>query len=204
VGPCAWRSRRAYLLATSGWVETWRLSRNYSVAVATQYGTASEATGSSSRCSTTLFDKTKRFRTHFDPVATDPRSDFVLRTVGGISNCIGTEFYQRITLSIRIVSRRLPLPELTTDSATKHFSPVAIALSTLEKRGAVGTHARARKPFELITGAFRFVFHVVLAQTQFTLNRSSPATSLLLLQPRCVPLHNPVWELRKVWSLSAF
>jgi len=137
-------------------------------------------------------------------VATAPGSDFVLRTVGGISNCIGTEFYQRITLSIRIVSRRLPLPELTTDSTTKHFSPVAIALSTLEKRGAVGTHARARKPFELITGAFRFVFHVVLAQTQFTLNRSSPSTSLLLLQPRCVPLHNPVWELRKVWSLSAF
>ena len=35
----------AYLPATSGWVETWRLSVNYSVGVATRYSTASEATG---------------------------------------------------------------------------------------------------------------------------------------------------------------
>src|SRR5712692_11268622 len=45
VGPCAWRSRHAYLPVTSGWVETWRLSVNYSVGVATQYSAASEATG---------------------------------------------------------------------------------------------------------------------------------------------------------------
>jgi len=45
VGPCAWRSRHAYLPATSGWVETWRLSVNYSLGVATRYSTASEATG---------------------------------------------------------------------------------------------------------------------------------------------------------------
>jgi len=33
VGPCAWRSRHAYLPATSGWIETWRLSVNYWVAI---------------------------------------------------------------------------------------------------------------------------------------------------------------------------
>src|SRR6266699_2193423 len=37
--------RWSYLPATSGWVETWRLSVNYSVGVATRYSTASEATG---------------------------------------------------------------------------------------------------------------------------------------------------------------